>query len=222
MQGALLLDVVVREGATVFELLSSEDETLLIGRNSFLILNFGLHVIDGVRRFYLERDGLAGEGLDKDLHTTTETKDEVQGALLLNVVIRKRSSVFELLAGEDKSLLVRWDALLVLNLGLYIVNRVRRFHLERDGLAGEGLDKDLHTTTKTENQMESRLLLDVVVREGAPVLELLTSKDQTLLVRGNSFLILNFGLDVINRVGGLHLKGDSLTRQSLDKDLHGL
>jgi hypothetical protein len=31
--------------------------------------------------------------------------------------------------------------------------------------------------------MESRLLLDIVVREGSAILELLSSKDQTLLVR---------------------------------------
>jgi hypothetical protein len=32
--------------------------------------------------------------------------------------------------------------------------------------------------------MEGRLLLDIVVRKGAAILELLSSKDQTLLVRG--------------------------------------
>ena len=34
--------------------------------------------------------------------------------------------------------------------------------------------------------MESRLLLDVVVRESAPILELLARKNQTLLVRGDA------------------------------------
>ena len=48
MEGGLLLDVVVRKGTSVFELLTSEDESLLIGRDSFLVLDFGLHVLDGV------------------------------------------------------------------------------------------------------------------------------------------------------------------------------
>jgi len=44
----LLLDVVVTESSTVLELLASEDKPLLIWGNSFLILDLGLHVVDGV------------------------------------------------------------------------------------------------------------------------------------------------------------------------------
>ncbi|KAF2628978.1 hypothetical protein BU25DRAFT_315948, partial [Macroventuria anomochaeta] len=51
--------------------------------------------------------------------------------------------------------------------------------------------------TETEDQVESRLLLDVVVGEGATVLELLASEDQTLLVRGNALLVLDLGLDIV-------------------------
>jgi hypothetical protein len=52
--------------------------------------------------------------------------------------------------------------------------------------------------------------LDVVVGESTSVLELLASEDQALLVRGNSFLILNLALDVVDGVGGLDLKSDGL------------
>jgi hypothetical protein len=38
-------------------------------------------------------------------------------------------------------LLVRWDALLVLDLALNVVDRVGGFNLEGDGLARQGLDK---------------------------------------------------------------------------------
>ena len=48
--------------------------------------------------------------------------------------------------------------------------------------------------------MKRRLLLDVVVAQGATILQLLTSKDQALLVRGNALLVLDLGLDVVNRV----------------------
>ena len=44
------------------------------------------------------------------LATTTQSEDEVEGRLLLDVVIRERAAVFELLAGEDEALLVRRDA----------------------------------------------------------------------------------------------------------------
>ena len=33
-------------------------------------------------------------------------------------------------------------------------------------------------------------------------------------------LTLDLGLDIVNGIGGLHLKGDSLTRKGLDEDLH--
>ena len=39
MQGRLLLDVVVRKSAAILELLAGEDQTLLIGRDAFLVLD---------------------------------------------------------------------------------------------------------------------------------------------------------------------------------------
>ena len=75
------------------------------------------------------------------------------------------------------------------------------------------------TTTKAKHEVQSRLLLDVVVGEGAAVLELLTSKDEALLVGGDALLVLDLGLDVVNGVAGLDLERDSLTRQGLDEDL---
>ena len=57
---------------------------------------------------------------------------------------------------------------------------------------GDGLDEDLHSTTKTEDQVECALLLDVVIGEGAAVFELLAGEDKPLLVRGDSFLVLDF------------------------------
>ena len=79
MQGRLLLDVVVRKGAPVLELLAGKDETLLIGGNALLVLDLGLDVVNGVRRLDIESDGLAGEGLHKDLrsHFASDVSREV-------------------------------------------------------------------------------------------------------------------------------------------------
>jgi hypothetical protein len=74
------------------------------------------------------------------LHTTTETEDEVEGGLLLNIVVGESATILKLLSGEDETLLVGWDTLLVLNLGLDIVDGVGRLNLKSDGLSGEGLD----------------------------------------------------------------------------------
>jgi hypothetical protein len=59
-----------------------------------------------------------------DLHASTETKYQVKSRFLLNVVIGEGATVFELLASEDETLLVRWDSFLVLNLALNIIDGI--------------------------------------------------------------------------------------------------
>merc|ERR1719399_134876 len=151
---------------------------------------------------------------------TTEAKHQVKGGLLLDVIIRKSATVLELLASEDKALLVWRDAFLVLNLGLHVLDSVARLNIEGDGLTSEGLDENLHTTAETEHQVEGRLFLDVVVGKSTAVLELLTGEDKTLLVWGNAFFILDLGLHVLNGVAGLNIEGDGLTSEGLDENLH--
>ncbi len=65
----------------------------------------------------------------------------MKGRLLLDVVIGKSSTVLELFTSEDQPLLVRWDTLLVLDLGLDIVDGVGRLNLEGDGLTGEAKNR---------------------------------------------------------------------------------
>ena len=67
--------------------------------------------------------------------------------------------------------------------------------------------------------MESRLLLNVVVGERTSILELLSGKDQTLLIRGNTFLVLNLRLDIVDGIRGFHIEGNGLTSQSFHEDL---
>merc|ERR1711944_145740 len=124
----------------------------------------------------------------------------MQSGLLLDVVVREGAAILELFTGKDQPLLIWGNALLILNFGLDVFNGVRGFNLKGDGLASQGLDEDLHTTTETEHQMQSGLLLDVVVGEGSAILKLFASKNQPLLIWGNALLILNFGLDVFNGV----------------------
>jgi hypothetical protein len=120
-------------------------------------------------------------------------------------------------------------------------------HLFAVVLGSQGLQGRFdNTTTKTKDQMKSGFLLDVIVRESATIFQLLASKDQTLLIRGDTFLILDLLLDIVDRVGAInksvhksnnvsvwykhfpqrgmvvpfHFKSDSLSSKSLDKDLH--
>jgi len=140
----LLLDVVVREGTTVLELFSGEDETLLVGWDAFLVLDFGLDVLDRVGRFDFERDRLAGEGLHEDLHTAAQSQHQMERRFLLDVVIGKRTAVFELFASENQTLLVRRNAFLVLDFSFYVFDSIGAFYFQSDRLAGECLDEDLH------------------------------------------------------------------------------
>jgi len=198
MKGRLLLNVVVGQSATIFQLLASEDQTLLVGRDSFFVLDLGLDVFDGVAWLDLQSDGLASQRLDEDLHSTTETENQMKGGLLLDVVIGKGPSILKLLASEDETLLVRRDAFLVLDLGLDILNGVGWLYLQSDGLASEGLDKDLHATSQAKHQVQSGLLLNIVVRKGPSIFKLLASEDQPLLIGRDAFLVLNLGLDILN------------------------
>ncbi|KAL0088582.1 hypothetical protein F4703DRAFT_1847169, partial [Phycomyces blakesleeanus] len=50
------------------KLLAGEDQTLLVRRNTFLVLDLLLDVVDGVGRLNLQGNGLASKGFDKDLH----------------------------------------------------------------------------------------------------------------------------------------------------------
>ena len=83
MEGRFLLDVVVREGSAIFQLLSGENKPLLVRRNTFLILNFSprgwmsklvtrknnlLDVVNGITLLDIQGDGLACQSLHEDLH----------------------------------------------------------------------------------------------------------------------------------------------------------
>merc|ERR1719419_1220674 len=169
MKSTLLLDVVIRECTSILQLLTSKDQSLLIWRNSFLVLNLSFDVFNRVGWFNLKSDRLASQRFHEDLHTSSETKDKMKCTFLLDVVVRECATIFQLFASKDQPLLIWRNSFLVLNFCFYILNRVRWFHLQRNSLACESLDKDLHTASKTKNKMKGALLLDIVIRQGATV-----------------------------------------------------
>ena len=76
----------------------------------------------------IQINGLAGESLHENLHSTTKTKDEMERRLLHNGFI-------------------------VLDLGPNAIDNVRGLNLKSDGLAaGEGLGEDLHSTVEKRNK----------------------------------------------------------------------
>ena len=61
--------------------------------------------------------------------TTTKAQHEMKGWFFLNIIIRQCSAVFQLFAGKDQTLLIRWDTFFILDFCFYIFNGVTRFDL---------------------------------------------------------------------------------------------
>ena len=114
-------------------------------------------------------------------NTSSKPQHKMKCRFFLDVVVSQSTAIFELLSGEDQSLLIRRDSFFVLDLGLDIVDGVAALDLESDGLAGQGFHEDLHTSSKSQDEMEGGFFLDIVVAQGASIFQLLSSKDQTLL-----------------------------------------
>jgi len=68
----------------------------------------------------------------------------MQGRLFLYIIVGQSPTVFQLFSSEDEALLVRWNALLVLDLRLDVFDRVTALNLESDRFAGECFYEDLH------------------------------------------------------------------------------
>jgi len=68
----------------------------------------------------------------------------MEGRLLLDVVVGKSTAIFKLLSGENQSLLVGWNTLLILNLSFDIFNRIARLYFQSDCLSSKGFDENLH------------------------------------------------------------------------------
>ena len=61
--------------------------------------------------------------------TTSETEDEMECGLLLDVVVGEGSAVFQLFASEDETLLIWRDALFILDFCFHILNSITCFDL---------------------------------------------------------------------------------------------
>jgi len=165
---------------------------------------------------------LGGEGLEGGLDdTTAETEDEVKSGLLLSwetscqpvcSILRIFPAIFSDIMSAFANLLHNVDGLpsYILHLCFYLLH-----HPPTDPISFSNF-----FTLQLFLTSYKSYLLDVVVGKSATVLKLLAGKDQTLLVWGDSFLVLDLALDIVNGVAGLDLKGDGLARQGLDENLH--
>ena len=75
---------------------------------------------------------------------TTQAEDKVQIRSILNVVVGKSAVILELLALEDKALLVHGNALLVLNLLFNSFNGVQGVDVKNHRLVFKSPSENLH------------------------------------------------------------------------------
>jgi len=76
MEGGFFLDVVVGQRSTILELLASEDQALLVGRDPFLVLNLRLDIVDRIGRLDFKCDSFTREGFYEDLHLALAKRPE--------------------------------------------------------------------------------------------------------------------------------------------------
>ena len=86
----------------------------------------------------------SGMRLLLSLSSPMTSQHKVKSGLLLNVVDRQRTSIFQFLSSNDQSLLVRRNSFLILDLGLYIFYRIKELDFERDAHPWQGLHENLH------------------------------------------------------------------------------
>ena len=145
----LFLHVVIQEGSVGFSavvtvvMLGHETadscNRRIFSKASDLSVGLNSVVLQGLHRNGLVHSlHLLGSGEDllfALLTSSSETKDQVEGGLLLDVVVAQSASIFQLLSGKNQTLLIRRDSFLILDLSLDVVNGVRWLDIEGDGLA---------------------------------------------------------------------------------------
>jgi len=82
-------------------LFSSENDSLLVLRDSFSFSNLVLDGFNAVSVSNFESDGLSSESSHEDLLSSSESEYKVESRVFLDVVVVKSSSVFKSLSGED-------------------------------------------------------------------------------------------------------------------------
>ena len=76
--------------------------------------------------------------------------------------------IFEFFPGEDQTLLTRWNAFLVLDLCLYVLNGVVWLHIELDRLSSQSLASETHAEVQDQEQGLFLLVLEVSVGGDLP------------------------------------------------------
>jgi hypothetical protein len=76
MERRLLLHIIVGQRPFILQLLASENQTLLVRRNTLLVLNLLLDVLNRVTALHIQGNCLASQRLHKNLHLLYPSKKD--------------------------------------------------------------------------------------------------------------------------------------------------
>uniref|UniRef100_A0A182UDV6 Ubiquitin-like domain-containing protein n=1 Tax=Anopheles melas TaxID=34690 RepID=A0A182UDV6_9DIPT len=200
----------------ILKLLAGKDHPLLVWWDFLAFVNLFLHTLNGCFRFGIHGNGLTSQHLYEDLHSTLKTQNEMDSGTLDDAL----AAILKLLPGKDHALLVWWNFLALIDLFLYAFHRCFWLCVYSNGLASQHLDEDLHSTLKTQYQVNCGSLDNAVFLKLAAILKLLTSEDHALLVWWNFLAFVNLFLHTLNRCLGFGIHSNGLASQHLDEDLH--
>lgn len=94
------------------------------------------------------------------------------------------------------------------------------FRVPGTGLTGGSIQLEwVRASTEAAQKVKRIALHQMVIRDGALILEVLAGVNQSLSASQNALFALDPGLDIPDRVGRIDLEGDGLARECPDKDL---
>jgi len=75
MEGRIIAHIIILKSLGILQLLSAEDQSLLLGRDALLLGNLGLDLFDALSLLNFDGDCFAREGLDEELHSPPDGED---------------------------------------------------------------------------------------------------------------------------------------------------
>jgi len=177
MKSRFFLNIIIRESSSIFKLFTSKDKTLLIGRYAFLILDLCFDIFNCIRWFNFQCDSFTCQSLNKYLHSSSKAKDKMKCRFFLDIVIRKGSSIFKLFTCKNKTLLIRGYTFFILYFSLNILNGIWSLNFKSDCFPCQSFDKNLHSSSKPQNQVKCGLFLNIIIRQCSSIFQLFASKN---------------------------------------------
>jgi hypothetical protein len=195
---------------------------LLVGRNSKPVLDFGHHAFQRFRGTNFEEFRISSNKIfHENLKITCQSHLlQVQSGSFLNVVVIQTQQASQTTSVEHESLLKGGNSFLVLDFFLHTIDRVRGFNIEFYCFSSKSFHENLHIICQSPNQVHNGSFLNVVVIKSISAFQITSVEHESLLIGGNSFLVLDFGLHDLDWFQSFNIESYCFSRKSFHENLH--